>query len=340
MVKRVGFLMPRIASYENLREAFLRAVKGKSTKKEVVLFRDRLDENLHLIKQLLLSNSYEFNNYRFFTICDPKQRVICAASFQDRVVFHAVMRICHPVFDNFQIADSYACRVGKGTYRALEKAQLYCKKFEWFAKLDVCKYFDSIDHVILQRQLCRLFKDPGLLSLFARIIGSYSVNHHRGLPIGNLTRQYFANHYLSIADHYVKEQMHIKAMVRYMDDILLFSSSKEKLMADVKELILFIKKQLKLDLHEPIINRTAFGVPFLGYVVKMDCLRLHQRSRNRFVKKMSNLSRLLEEGCIDDREYAERATCLMSFIDKADVNDFKYKISTQEGIYPYELEPC
>ena len=339
MVKRVGYLMPRIASPENLREAFLRAAKGKSMKNDVIRFREHLKENLRKIEQGLLTCNYDFNSYHFFKIYDPKQRVICAASFPDRIVFHAVIRICHPVFDRFQIFDSYACRVGKGTYRALDRALHYCRRYEWFAKLDVCKYFDSIDHDVLMNQLCKLFKDPQLLILLKKIVGSYSVKDFRGLPIGNLTSQYFANHYLSVADHYAKEQMHVKAMVRYMDDILLFSSNKEKLMENVRDLSYFLKEQLKLELHEPIINRTFYGIPFLGYVVKKDCLRLHQRSRKRFVKKMMLLTRSLEDGTIDENDYVNHATCLMAFINKADVDDFKYSLSNKKGIYPYELEP-
>lgn len=143
----------------------------------------------------LLDGSFRFGQYHFFTVYDPKRRTICAASFPERVVFHAMMRICHPVFDDFQIFDSYASRIGKGTYKALERAQQYAKRYQYFAKLDVCKYFDSIDHEVMLHQLCRLFKDSQLLIFFRDLLDSYETSEGRGLPIGNLTSQYFANDY-------------------------------------------------------------------------------------------------------------------------------------------------
>lgn len=334
MVKRVGNLMERIASLENLHEAFLRASRGKSGKKSVVSFREHLDENLLRIRQQLLEGSYELGKYHFFTIHDPKKRTICAASFPDRVVFHALMRICHPVFDNYQIFDSYASRVGKGTYKALERAQYFCGRYTWFAKLDVCKYFDSIHHDVLRHQLCRLFKDSRLLLLFDRILESYSVTEKRGLPIGNLTSQYFANHYLSLADHYAKEQLRVKAMVRYMDDVLIFSDSCEELKRQIGDLMRYVEDGLRLDLHTPIVNRTRFGVPFLGYTVRSSHLRLGLRSRRRFVSKMKGLSYLLNEGNIGEQEFTTRATCLFAFIEKAEVKGFKYQQFQKNGIYP------
>lgn len=338
MVKRVGNLMYRIASLENLHEAFLRAARGKSQKAAVVAFRRNLNGNLLAIRQQLLEGCYEFVHYHFFTIFDPKRRTICAASFPDRVVFHAVMRICHPVFDDYQIPDSYASRIGKGTYSALERARTFCCRYEWFAKLDACKYFDSIDHDVLRRQLCRLFKDPQLLLLFDKIIASYSVVEKRGLPIGNLTSQYFANHYLAVADHYAKEQLKIKAMVRYMDDILIFSHGKDELLRVVMGLSHFIKEQLQLGLHVPVINRTCYGVPFLGYIVQSRGLRLNHRSRRRFVDRMRQLTATLNGGQITEREFSMRATCLLAFVNKAEAENFKKNVSKIKGVYPQELE--
>ena len=123
MPKRVGNLMPRIASLENLHEAFLRAAKGKSAKKTVIDFRRNLDCNLTEMRQSLLDGTFRFGHYYYFTVFDPKQRTICAASFPERVAFHAMMRICHPVFDDFQTDGSFASRKGRGQYAALERTQ-------------------------------------------------------------------------------------------------------------------------------------------------------------------------------------------------------------------------
>ncbi len=336
MVKRLGNLMSRITHLENLYEAFLRAAKGKSSKQTVIAFRNRLDENLQEMSRQLQDGEFRFGQYHFFTIYDPKRRIICAASFPERVAFHAIMRICHPVFDDYQIFDSYASRIGKGTYKALERAKTFARQYKWFAKLDVRKYFDSISHEVLLSQLCRLFKDKQLLLYFRDLLDSYETDEGRGLPIGNLTSQYFANHYLSVADHYIKEQLRVSAMVRYMDDVLLFDNDKNQMKLHVKSVTEFVKNQLRLELHDPIINATRYGIPFLGYVVYPDCLRLNARSRKRFQCKMNKLNYMIQNGIISQQLYAERATCLFAFIRKADVYNFQRQ-SIINGTYPLGL---
>ena len=323
MVKRVGRLMPRIVSLENLHEAFLRAAKGKSGKSAVKEFRSRLDENLIEMSRQLADGSFRFGRYHFFTVYDPKRRTICAASFPERVAFHAMMRICHPVFDNYQIYDSYASRIGKGTYKALERAQQFAGRYQWFAKLDICKYFDSIDHEMMLRQLSRLFKDPQLLIFFRNLLDSYETAPGKGLPIGNLTSQYFANHYLAVADHYMKEQVKAPAMVRYMDDVLIFCN--DKLLDCVAAFRSYVERELRLDIHEPVVNRTHFGIPFLGYVVYGKRLRLNHRSRVRFCLKMDQLTEQLQHGNISEQTYVMRASCLHAFVDKAESAAFRHK---------------
>lgn len=323
MVKRVGNLMPLIADKANLHEAFLRAARGKSGKRAVIDFRLHLDERLTDMRQQLLDGSYRFGDYHFFTIYDPKKRIICAAPFPERVAFHAMMRICHPVFDNYQIYDSYASRIGKGTYKALERSRQYCRQYQCFAKLDVCKYFDSIHHQILIHQLCRLFKDHQLLLYFQELLGSYETTPDRGLPIGNLTSQYFANHYLSSADHQAKEKSGTPAMVRYMDDVLLFDNDKENLSRQVRLYSAYVEEELRLSLHEPIINKVCHGVPFLGYVVYPDGMRLNERSRKRFRERIAVMDTAYWMGIMNERESACRSQCLFAFIDKADNDRLK-----------------
>lgn len=337
MVKRVGNLLPQIAAIDNLQEAFLRASRGKAQRKAVIDFRNSLDANLMRLHDDLLDGSYHLGNYHFFTIYDPKQRTICAASFRDRVAFHAMMRICHPVFDNYQTFDSYASRIGKGTYKALERTQGFAMHYKWFAKLDVCKYFDSIRHDILLGQLCRLFKDKQLLLYFRNIVDSYETTPQRGLPIGNLTSQYFANHYLSVADHYAKEQLKVSAMVRYMDDIILFDNDKERLKHKVSLYNSYLSQKLCVELHPLVLNDVHTGIPFLGYVVYPTCLRLNGRSRRRFKDKMKALSNSVASGLISQEAYASRASSLFAFIKKADTNDYLYKTSNIPGIYPQGL---
>lgn len=336
-MKRVGHLTEKIAVLDNLYEAFLRAARGKRDRAVVMDYGDHLQENLQRLREELLSGEIKCGGYNFFTIYDPKQRTICAAPFRDRVLFHAVMRVCHNVFDDYQVYDSYASRVGKGTYKALERAQYYCGRYRWFAKLDVKKYFDSIDHEVMMSQLERLFKDPVLLHYFEDLLGSYEVEAGKGVPIGNLTSQYFANHYLSVADHYAKERLGIKGLVRYMDDVLFFDDNLLHLKELVAKYRYFVDISLKLQLHASVINRTSMGIPFLGYVVYEDRLRLNGRSVKRLQQKMSMLNLELSNDIIEQKEYATRATALLVFAQKAQCQSLLRKMSSIKGVYPQGL---
>ena len=286
----------------------------------------------------LLDGSFRFGDYRFFTIYDPKRREICAASFPERVAFHAMMRICHPVFDDYQVYDSYASRIGKGTYAALDRARQFAHRYRWFAKLDVVKYFDSLDHEVLKHQLHGLFKDRLLLRYFDDLIDGYhGAVKDKGVPIGNLTSQYFANHYLAPADHYAKQMLRVPGMVRYMDDVLLFHDDKATLKAMVRGYQRYVADALHLEHHPVVLNQTGQGIPFLGYVVRGNGLRLNLRSKRRFVTKMRSLAAELEKGYIDQEKYALRAGCLLAFIDKADSVGFRKKEAMSVGVYPQGL---
>lgn len=338
MPKRVGNLMPRIASLENLHEAFLRTMRGKEGKQTLVRYREQLNDNLMQMQRELLDGTFRFGRYNFFEITDQKRRTICAASLPENIAFHAMMRICHPVFDNFQMYSSFASRPEKGTHKALAYAQKCAGRYQWFAKLDVCKFFYNISHEVMMGQLCRLFKDPVLLLHFQHVIDSYEASAGRGLPIGNLTSQYFANHYLAVADHWGKECLHVANMVRYMDDVILFSDQYDELMRQVRTLTRFMGDELQLELHAPIVNRTKFGIPFLGYVVYWDDLRLTQRSQRRYRMKMYELARSLTAGEICDMEYVQRAQCLVAFVEKADSSGYRHFLErVHKGIYPKEL---
>ena len=330
--------MQRIASRDNLLEAFLRTARGKETKMAVRRFREHLDENITEIQQQLLDGTYDYNTYHAFLVYDPKQRLINGPSFAMSVVLQAMMRICHPVFDDYQIDGSFASRPGRGQYAALERTQQLAGRYRWFAKLDCVKYFPSIDHEILMQQLCRLFKDPLLLLHFRRIIDSYETTEGKSLPIGNLSSQYFANHYLAVADHWAKQQLLVAALVRYMDDPVFFDNDLNSLMQKVRAYRQYLHEELRLTLHEPIVNQTKFGIPFLGYVVYKDCLRLSARSQQRFRYKLQQLATKLDNGEITEQEYAFRAQCLFAFVDKAQSDGYRrHLVKTYKGIYPQEL---
>ena len=195
-MKRAGRLMERVIERDNLRLAFWKAACGKRTKRDAALFAARLDGNLEDLARELDEETYAAGPYHQFTIYDPKQRLITAPCFRDRVVHHAIMNVCEPEFDRFLIDDTFACRRGKGRIAAVERAQHFARRCDFFLKLEIRRYFDSIAHSVLRQRLARRFKDRRLLDLFGRIISGYETAPERGVPIGSLTSQHFANFYL------------------------------------------------------------------------------------------------------------------------------------------------
>lgn len=328
-MKRAGHLIEKIADLENLQSAYYKAQKGKADKKEVREYGKRLQANLQNLQAQISSGEVETGHYRYFTIYDPKKRLICAAPFGQRVLHHALMNVCHPFFEKVQIFDSYASRLEKGTYAALERAKHFNWQYQWFLKLDYRKYFDSLDHPAIKNQLHSQFKDSRLLNIFASIIDSYHVSPNKGVPIGNLTSQYFANHYLAGTDHYVKEVLQIKAYLRYMDDSVLWHDDKEILMNAGLGLKQYSSAELKLTLKPFCLNRNSHGLPFLGYLLYLDRTRLAQRSRKRFIKKLRLYAENLIAGVWTQKEYQDHVLPLIAFTEHAEAKEFRKKVIAQ-----------
>lgn len=330
-MKREGRLIERIADPDNLRLAYWKARRGKDQRPEVTAYRRNLDANLAALRSDLLAGEVKVGDYFYFRIHDPKERLICAAAFGERVLHHAIMNVCHPVFERFQIDGSYATRLGKGQYAALEKARQHTRRYRWFCKLDVRKFFDSIDHERLYAMLCRKFKDPGLLDIFRRIIDSYGTSPGRGLPIGNLTSQYFANFYLGYLDHYVLEKLHASAYVRYMDDMVLWHDSRKELVHIAGQLYSYVEKELGLSLKPVCMNSSSLGVPFLGYVLFPGKVRLNRRSKKRFERKMMLYASRAERGEWTQQEYVRHVEPLIAFTRYADTLALRRAVAAKTG---------
>ncbi|NRA50692.1 MAG: RNA-directed DNA polymerase [Phaeodactylibacter sp.] len=303
---------------DNLRLAFWKASKGKRYSASVLAYQTRLEENLRALKEDIESGTVEVGDYRYFFVFEPKKREICASAFREQVLHHAMMNRCHFIFERAQIFDSYASRRGKGTYAALDRSKIFCRRYEWYLKLDVRKFFASIDHQILKMQLAQLFKEEKLLLILFQIIDSYEASPASGLPIGNLTSQYFANHYLSGLDHYIKEKLRCKAYVRYMDDMVLWSSKKKQLLDAQKSIVAFCNDRLKLCLKPIQLNKTKLGLPLLGYRLFPYHVRLLQKSKRRFVDKTTAIYRARNTGLWDDEICQRKMLPLLAFIGYSD----------------------
>ena len=284
-MKKFNGLFARITSFDNLLLAAKNARKGKRFQANVAQFDFQLERNLFQLQEELTNKCYQPGEYHSFIISDPKERLISAAPYRDRVVHHALCNIITPIFEKTFIFDSYANRKGKGVHAAILRYQYFAKKFSYVIKCDIKKFFSSIDHETLKQQLRWRISCPDTLWLIDVIIDNSNKQepHHayfpgddlftpferkRGLPIGNLTSQWWGNIYLNRFDHFMKENLKIPGYIRYVDDFVAFSSDKAQLHKIRKEITKYLIG-LRLLLHpdKTQIHKVQHGVPFLGFQV-------------------------------------------------------------------------
>ncbi|MEO8661916.1 MAG: reverse transcriptase domain-containing protein [Bryobacteraceae bacterium] len=311
------FSFAHLASFDNLYQAACEAKKGKRFTDGVARFQQKLAENLVRLRDELLDGSYRPGPYRTFTIYEPAKRFISAAPYRDRVVHHALCAVMAPLFERSFIFDSYANRVGKGTHRALDRCTEYARRYSYVLQGDIRAFFPSIDHQILLDRLARKLRDGRVLEL-ARLILENSnpqptaefyfpgdnlftpIERRRGLPIGNLTSQFWANVYLDPLDHFFRDELGAPGYIRYVDDFLVFSNDKAVL-GLWKEAARHRLEGLRLVLHDrksriyPVIE----GVPFLGFRVFAKDRRLLPGSVTRARRRLRRMAKQYQAGGID-----------------------------------------
>ena len=286
MTRTAARLWPRIINWENFLSALHLASKGKRERRASKIFHARLRENLSDLIDEVNRGRYEPGEYGKFIVHDPKRREIHAPAFRDRVLHHAILNQCEPVFERVLINDTYACRKFKGQHRAVERALENAGNRTFFLKLDIRRYFDSIVHENVERLLRRLFRERALLDLFHRIIRSYATSPGRGVPIGALTSQFIANHYLSPLDRHVTESLSFRAYVRYMDDFVVWDDSSHRLQEAKHRIEDFLASELGLELKDfPFVQRTSVGMDFLGFRIYPRHIGLTRDSRKRYRNK-------------------------------------------------------
>ncbi|HEX4612906.1 MAG TPA: reverse transcriptase/maturase family protein [Urbifossiella sp.] len=312
-----------IADWGNLVAAAERAARGKRFRPAAVGFLAALDANLAAMRTGILDGTVPVGEMTAFHIRDPKPRTIHAPCFRERVLHHAVMARVGPVLDRGLVDDSFACRVGKGTLAAVRRAQHHVRRFPWYAKMDVRGYFASIDHGILTAHLARRFRRP-VLGLIGRMIDSHHAAPGKGLPIGSLVSQALANAYLNPLDRFLLETRRACGFVRYMDDFLVWDTSKERATGHVRAVREFLGERLALTLKDPPqVNRSDHGVTVCGYRVHAGALLLAKSRRKRFRAARAYWDKQFAAGRIDDLERQRGMDSALSIIAHADTRAWR-----------------
>jgi RNA-directed DNA polymerase len=314
-------LYPKIYDFENLYWAFRAARKGKRSRAAVAAFEFDLEHNLLTLQDELRDQTYRPGDYDNFYIYEPKRRLVSAAPFRDRVVHHALCQVIEPIWECRFIHTSFACRVGKGTHKALDQCHAWARRYRYAFHGDVVKYFPSIDHQIMRSLLARRIADRQVMWLIDTILESgagiqsqeyppayfpgddlFAALRPRGLPIGNLTSQFWANVYLHELDIFVKHQLHCRkqrgAYLRYMDDFVLFSDDKVQLHDWKAAMQDLLADHLRLVLHpkKSLIFPVKVGIDFCGFRIYPTHRRLRRSSVRRFVRRFRRQREAYQQG--------------------------------------------
>lgn len=337
-MRRTGNLWAELTSFPNLLRAAEAAAAGKRKRPDVAAFLLNLEPELVRLQRELTAETYRPGRYRTFTILDPKPRHISAAPFRDRVVHHALTSIVEPVFERTFSARSFACRKGMGTHKALDVARQGANRFPWVLKLDVRKYFASLDHHILNEKLARRIKCLPTLRLAATIIKASNpqeevihyfpgddlftpLERRRGLPLGNQTSQFFANVYLDSLDRLFDEKLKPGLWARYVDDLVVFSQNKAHL-SEIREAVEAELSAMRLTLNpgKSRLHRCQDGVTFLGWQFFPNLVRLVPGNAIRFGRRMKVLRREFSTQLI---EFPEVTQSVRAWVAHASFGDTK-----------------
>jgi len=323
-------------SIENLEKAFIKASKHKNNKAYVIKFKEKLEENLKQLHEELITESYKPRPLKTFTIQDPKSRKISKSAFRDRVIHHAVCNVIEPLFDKRFIHDSYANRKGKGTLNAIKRLDQFKRKVTrnntincFVLKADIKHYFETVNHEALIKIIKRVVSDEQLIKLIKLIL-----NNHQGkvkgygMPLGNLTSQFFANLYLNELDQYVKHELRVKYYLRYVDDFLILSQSKGKLEEYKENINQFLKKHLLLELHpdKTRIKRLNRGIKFLGYRVFYHHKLICKKNLRKHKSKLEAMRKDYVKGLLEREKIIEKLNGWLAYTSHANTHKYQKQL--------------
>lgn len=298
-------------AWDNLLRSYRKAARGKRGRLAAAAFEHRLADRLIELQDDLIGQRYAPGQYHHFYIHEPKRRKISAAPFRDRVVHHALCNVIEPLFEARFLPDSYANRVGKGTHRAIDRLQAFARRHRYVLRCDIVRHFPALDHAVLRAELVQVVGDETVLWLVDRILASgtgvladeYNMVYFpgddllaslrpRGLPIGNLTSQFWSNCYMNPFDWFVRRELGCRAYLRYVDDFALFADSKRQLWRWHARIVERLA-HLRLTVHPRVqVIPATEGIPWLGFVVYPDHRRVKRRNvvnfRRRFAARFDD----------------------------------------------------
>jgi len=325
-----------IISPANLFRAWEVFKRDKKNKPDVSRFELNLEENIFDLYRDLKNGTYKHGNYEGFWIHDPKLRKIHKATVRDRVLHHAIFNVLNPIFEPTFVPTSFSCRIGKGTHKGMEKLRDMIRTVSendtkrcYVLKCDVRKFFDSIDHDVLIGILQKKIKDEKVMNLLREIIESFvakrpNLFQRKGVPIGNLTSQIFANIYMNELDQFVKHKLKAKYYVRYTDDFVIIAREKEYLENILTSIHTFLGEKLYLELHPNKISITKHnrGADFLGYVVLPKYIRVRTKTKRRIFRKLEQIVRQLERGEVSKKRVEASLQSYLGVLSHADAYNF------------------
>lgn len=287
----------QLISIENLFQAWEEFKKGKRNKLDVQFFERNLEDNLFDLHYLLRSKTYKHGRYQEFYVNDPKRRHIHKAEVCDRIGHHLLYKYLYELFDKTFIYDSYSCRLNKGTHKAVKRLEKFTRLLSknyrqdfWALKLDIKQFFASVDHKILTNIIKSRVIDEDVRWLVDKILSSFQSQEKeaKGIPLGNLTSQIFANIYMNKLDQFIKHNLKIKYYLRYADDFIILDKNRAFLYRCINTLKQFLSEELKLELHpnKSIFRRFKWGIDFCGYIVLPYYILPRTKTKRRIFKKI------------------------------------------------------
>ena len=355
-MKTLKNVFEQVVDYDNLYRAYLNARLCKRYRYEVLNFSAHLEDNLVKLQKELIDRTYTLGKYRDFYIYEPKKRLVMAQPFKDRVVQWAIYQVLNPVFAQGYITDSYACIKERGTHKAVKRLHYWLrqvgKKPEkyYFLKLDISKYFYRIDHGVLMGILKRKIHDDDMIFLLDKIVNSSETNFglppgkspgevkrsdrvsEKGMPVGNLSSQMFANLYLNELDQYCKRTLGIHFYVRYMDDVIILHQDKDQLHEWKRIIDTFLKEKLQLDLNEKTcIRPITLGVEFCGYKIWNTHIKLRKSTALKMKRNLKKLQKEYAAGEVTVEEAKQTISSYLGILKHCDSYSLKRTIFGEYG---------